>query len=79
VTSKGSIDLGGAVPNPDSIAGRAATLWPSVSSSTGEGLDAAWVPVPGTCDIATQTAELDPLLELPGQLHLQFPAETLIP
>ena len=41
------------MPTPDSIACRAATLRPFVCSSTGGGLDAAWVHVAGALDIAT--------------------------
>jgi anti-sigma B factor antagonist len=142
-------DLGGAVPDNESIASRAATLWPFVCSSTPGGLDAAWVHVAGALDIATspqlertlaesaarlvvldmrelgfmdcsgvhaivdashraredgrrlillrgapnvdrvfaltgssdgvEIGDLEPLLEVPGQLHLHFADETLIP
>jgi anti-sigma B factor antagonist len=41
------------VSTPESIACRAATLRPFVCSSTGGGLDAAWVHVAGALDIAT--------------------------
>jgi anti-sigma B factor antagonist len=41
------------VPTPESIAFRAATLRPFVCSSTGGGLDAAWVHVAGALDLAT--------------------------
>jgi len=41
------------VPTPESIAGRAAALRPFVCSSTGGGLNAAWVHVAGALDIAT--------------------------
>ena len=137
------------MPTPDSIASRAATLRPFVCSSTGGGLDAAWVHVAGALDLATspqlertleesaarlvvldmrdlgfmdgsgvraivdasrrareegrrlillrgspnvdrvfalthnaddvEIGDIEPLLDLPGQLHLQFADETLIP
>jgi anti-sigma B factor antagonist len=137
------------VPTPESIACRAATLRPFVCSSTGGGLDAAWVHVAGALDIATspqlertlaesaarlvvldlrelgfmdcsgvhaivtasrharedgrrlillrgapnvdrvfaltgssdgvEIGDLEPLLEMPGQLDLHFADETLIP
>jgi anti-anti-sigma factor len=41
------------VPSPDSIASRAASLQPFVCSSTMGELDAAWVHVAGTLDIAS--------------------------
>jgi anti-anti-sigma factor len=41
------------VLTPESIAGRAASLRPFLCSSTGGGLDAAWVYVAGALDIAT--------------------------
>jgi anti-sigma B factor antagonist len=41
------------VPSSDSIASRAASLQPFVCSSTAGGLDAAWVHVAGTLDIAS--------------------------
>lgn len=56
------------MPTPDSIAFRAATLRPFVCSSTGGGLDAAWVHVAGALDIAT-SPELDRALrESPARL-----------
>ena len=56
------------MPTPDSIACRAATLRPFVCSSTGGGLDAAWVHVAGALDIAT-SPELDRALrESPARL-----------
>ena len=137
------------MPTPESIACRAATLRPFVCSSTGGGLDAAWVHVAGALDIATsgqleqtldesearlvvldmrdlgfidcsgvhaiidasirarndgrrlillrgtpnvdcvfdltgtadvvEIGDLGPPLETPGQLHLQFADETLVP
>ena len=137
------------MPNPESIACRAATLRPFVCSSTGAGLDAAWVHIAGALDITTspqlertleeaaarlvvldmrelgfmdssgvhaivdagvrareagrrlillrgapnvdrvfaltgsseevEIGEIEPLLETPGQLHLHFADETLIP
>ena len=137
------------MPTPESIASRAATLRPFVCSSTGGGLDAAWVHVAGALDLATspqlertleasaarlvvldmrdlgfmdcsgahaiidashrareegrrlillrgtpnvdrvfaltgsadelEIGDIEPLLEPPGQMHLQFSDETLIP
>jgi anti-anti-sigma factor len=137
------------VPIPESIACRAAALRPFVCSSTGGGLDAAWVHVAGALDMATspelertlgessallvvldmrdlgfmdcsgvhtiidasvraredgrrlillrgtpnvdrvfaltgtsdvvEIGDIEPLLEPPGQLHLHFTDETLIP
>ena len=106
------------MPVPDSIASRAAALRPCMCSSTGGGLDAAWVHVAGALDLATtpqlgasqrareegrrlillrgtpnvdrvfaltgssddiEMGDIDPLVDLPGQLHLQFADETLIP
>jgi len=58
------------VPNTETIACRAATLWPS----TGEG-DAERT----LEESAVEIYDLEPLLELPGQLHLQFADETLVP
>ena len=137
------------MPSPNSIAGRADALRPFVCSSTGGGLDAAWVHVAGALDLSSspelertleesaarlvvldmrdigfmdcsgvhaivgashrareqgrrlvllrgtpnvdrvfaltgssdelEIGDIDPLLEPPGQLHLQFSDETLIP
>jgi anti-anti-sigma factor len=50
------------VPTPDSIAGRAASLRPFLCSSTGGGLDAAWVHVAGALDLAT-SPQLERTLE----------------
>jgi anti-anti-sigma factor len=50
------------VPIPESIACRAATLRPFACSSTGEGLEAAWVHVAGSLDLAT-CPELERTLE----------------
>ena len=41
------------MPTPNSIAGRADALRPFVCSSTGGGLDAAWIHVAGALDLAT--------------------------
>ena len=49
------------MPTPESIASRAATLRPFVCSSTGGGLDAAWVHVAGALDIATSAPSPDRL------------------
>jgi len=54
---------------PDSIACRAATsLRPFVCSSTGGGLDAAWVHVAGALDIATSPRLDHELRETPARL-----------
>jgi anti-sigma B factor antagonist len=50
------------VPTPESIACRAATLRPFVCSSTGGGLDAAWVHVAGALDI-TASPQLERALD----------------
>ena len=58
------------MPNFESTACRAATLWPSsVEGDAERTLEEAGVEV----------YDLEPLLEMPGQLHLQFADETLIP
>ena len=137
------------MPTPESIARRAATSHPFVCSSTGGGMDAAWVHVAGALDLATspqlertldesaarlvvldmrelgfmdcsgvhaiveasnrareegrrlillrgtpnvdrvfaltgssdelEIGDIEPLLHSPGQMHLQFSDETLIP
>lgn len=56
------------MPTPESIACRAATLRPFVCSSTGEGLDAAWVHVAGALDIATSPQLDRALRESPAKL-----------
>ena len=56
--------------NLESTACRVATLWPS----TGEGHAERTLEEP-----AVKIYDLEPLLELPGQFHLQFADETLIP
>jgi anti-sigma B factor antagonist len=56
------------VLTPDSIACRAATLRPFVCSSTGGGLDAAWVHVAGVLDIATSPQLARALLEATARL-----------
>ena len=56
------------MPTPESIACRAATLRPFVCSSTGGGLDAAWVRVAGALDIATSPQLEQALRESPARL-----------
>jgi anti-anti-sigma factor len=56
------------VPTPESIACRAATLRPFVCSSTGGGLDAAWVHVAGALDIATSPQLEQALRDTPARL-----------
>ena len=56
------------MPTPESIACRAATLRPFVCSSTGGGLDAAWVDVAGELDIATSPQLGRALRESPAKL-----------
>lgn len=50
------------MPTTESIACRAATLRPFVCSSTGGGLDAAWIHLAGALDIAT-SPELEQTLD----------------
>jgi anti-sigma B factor antagonist len=56
------------VPTPESIACRAATLRPFVCSSTGGGLDAAWVHVAGALDLATSPQLQEALEEASARL-----------
>jgi hypothetical protein len=71
-----AIDLGGAVPNPESTACRADSGWLSLLGGSPHA-DRVFELTDSSDEV--ETGDIEPLLVAPGQLHLHFADETLIP